>query len=292
LVITDSGLGGLTICAQIVRALGADTASPDVRITYVNAWPEEGRGYNSLPDIPSRARVFDRALRRMHHMRPDAIVIACNTLSILYDATAFQKDAPVPVHGIVNAGVELFDAALRAEGGSTLVLLGTRTTVESGAHRDRLVQRGVAPGRITAASCHGLATAIEQEPDGAAAGALIDTCAQAASAAGPMGEPLLAGLCCTHYAMIESRFRAALAKHTGRTIITLDPNVRLVEEVVARVPREARRHSDEGRTPAVEVISKVTLTAAQRSGIGRIIGRASPSTARALHEYRHVPDLF
>jgi hypothetical protein len=40
------------------------------------------------------------------------------------------------------------------------------------------------------------------------------------------------------------------------------------------------------------VISKVTLTAAQRSGIGRIIGRASPSTARALHEYRHVPDLF
>ena len=69
LVVTDSGLGGLSICAALERRLRLD-GGRRVRITYVNAWPFEGRGYNDLPDIAARAAVFDRALD------PDGLVVA------------------------------------------------------------------------------------------------------------------------------------------------------------------------------------------------------------------------
>jgi glutamate racemase len=296
LVITDSGLGGLSICAHLERALGS-TASRSIRLTYVNAWPEEGRGYNSLPDAPSRARVFDRALRSMIGMRPDAIVIACNTLSILYELTEFRRAAPVPVYGIVEAGVALFEEALHAHPGGSLVVLGTRTTVESGVHRDRLVQRGIAPERIAGVSCHGLAAAIEQGPGSEAVGTLIDACARSAGAMAPPGEPLIAGLCCTHYSMVEDRIRAAIAASTGRTVITLDPNTRLVEDLTGRFPVRAASEKvpDQAAGPGratVEVISKVALSHAQREGIGSLVRQVSPATARALADYRHAPDLF
>jgi glutamate racemase len=141
-------------------------------------------------------------------------------------------------------------------------------------------------------ACHGLATAIEQGPDSSAVTALLDTCARAASVAGPLGEPVFAGLCCTHYGMIQAQIHASLTQHTARGVITVDPNERLVEEVVGRVRGEVPAPTVEARTPSVRVISKVELKAAQRSGIGHIVQRVSPATARALDEYQHVPDLF
>lgn len=293
LVITDSGLGGLNVSARLERALRDTPPAPGIRLTYVNAWPETGRGYNSLPDMASRASVFDSALRRMREMGPDAIVIACNTLSIIYEATEFRRDPGVPVQGIVDAGVRLFEEALDAEPASTLLILGTRTTVESGAHRNRLVLRGIDPGRISGASCHGLATAIEEGPERPEVAALIDTCMQAAAASAGSGEPLFAGLCCTHYEMVEDRIRGALAAHTGRLVGTLDPNARLVEDISARLPRQGRMAKpDSGNGISVEVISKIALSAAQRRAIGAVIERVSPATAHALQNYRHVPDLF
>lgn len=294
LVITDSGLGGLTVFAQLERALRAAGRSRSTRLTYVNAWPEQGRGYNSLPDLASRARVFDLALDRMLDMRPDAIVIACNTLSIVYEQTVFRRSASVPVHGIVDAGVNLFAEALAAEPDSALVVLGTRTTVDSGAHRDRLVRRGFAATRIAGASCHGLATAIEQGPDREDVRGLVEACARAAADAAPAGEPLFAGLCCTHYSLVEDGLRAALAACSSRTVGTLDPNTRLVEQLTARfaTPAASGPSAGPGEPVSVEVISKVQLNDAQRAAIGGIVEPISPPAARAIAGYRHVPDLF
>ncbi|HSP90980.1 MAG TPA: hypothetical protein VLN08_08735, partial [Vicinamibacterales bacterium] len=78
IVVTDSGLGGLSICALLEQGLRAAGPARAVRLTYVNAWPFEDRGYNDLPDEHERARVFDLALSRMAQMEPDRILIACN----------------------------------------------------------------------------------------------------------------------------------------------------------------------------------------------------------------------
>jgi glutamate racemase len=283
LVITDSGLGGLSICAAIEKAGG------HARLTYVNAWPEAGAGYNDLPDMAARARVFDRALDAIRAMRPDLILIACNTLSIVYEHTAFRTAGAVPVQGIVDGGVELFREALTAGPAGTLVLIGTRTTIDSGVHHTRLVERDIDAARIGAASCHGLATAIERGPDSDTTAELIQTCASRAAAAAPPGDPLFVGLACTHYGLVADRIAAALTAHAERNVVPLDPNARMVEDVVARV---AASPPDAGAAPRVEVISKVELPEAQREVVARFLEPVSPTTAAALRDYSHVPDLF
>jgi glutamate racemase len=303
IVITDSGLGGLSICAALEKNLREARPAGSVRLTYVNAWPFEDRGYNDLPDMAARARVFDRALIHMSAMRPDRILIACNTLSILYPHTTFSRNAPVPVQGIVDAGVDLFVDALNAHPASSMVLLGTKTTIESGVHRDSLVHRGVDPARIAAISCHGLAGAIEKNVDGPVVSDLIDVCASNAAEAALPGSPLFAGLCCTHYAYVAARLVETLARRSGRRVRALDPNLRLVGNLMSGVDVLVGRADGEGAAGGrradhtrgeitVELISKVELDESARRGIAQLVEPVSPVTARALSSYACVPDLF
>jgi len=129
LVITDSGMGGLSICADIVKGLQARRAYRSVAVTYFNAWPEQNRGYNLLPGMAERIRVFERALDAMLRFEPDRILIACNTLSALYPDTPFSRKAPVPVTDIIGFGVEQMHAYLCAKADSRVILLGTPTTI-------------------------------------------------------------------------------------------------------------------------------------------------------------------
>ncbi len=283
LVITDSGLGGLAVCAAAERALGC-------RLTYVNAWPEQTSGYNDLPDIRSRAQVFDRALAAMAALRPDRIVIACNTLSIVYEHTAFSRSPAVPVLGIVEAGVDLFFATLTAQPSASAVLVGTRTTIESGAHRNGLIDRGIAPGRIAAVACHGLAKAIETDFGGESVAGFIERCTRSAAESAPPGEPLYLGVCCTHYTYVRDELAAALERHSGRRVRVLDPGDRLVEEIVRGGGAELAPPGD--ARPRVTVISKVEMDDRKRRTMAARVEAVSPATAAALLAYTRVPDLF
>lgn len=283
LVITDSGLGGLSVCAGIARG----RAGSATRITYVNAWPEEGRGYNDLPTITARAAMFDRALASMAARDPDAVLIACNTLSIVYESTAFRTREPIPVSGIIDSGVELFVESLSAQPDSAVVLLGTRTTIESGVHRARLVARGVAAHRIAGVACHGLAAAIERDPGSDGTASLIESCTGEASQVAPPGTPLLAGFCCTHYTLVGDRLRDAVAQKTGRPVLALDPNARMVRDTLS----EIANRREPGRV-SVEVVSKVRIDQSSREAVAALIEPVSAETAAALREYIHVPNLF
>lgn len=286
-MITDSGLGGLSACASLERALRT-SGQAGLDITYVNAWPAQDHGYNDLPDADARARVFDRALDAIAALRPDLILIACNTLSILYERTAFRSTTAIPVQGIIDAGIELFSEALAAEPASAIVLLGTRTTIESGVHRERLAARGVSAERIAAVACHGLATAIERGPSSPKTDAMIDECAERAASAATHGDPLFVGLCCTHYGLVAERIGAALAEKTGRLVGPLDPVDTLVRAVL---PRLAGRHG--GANPvSVRVISKVALDEEQRNGVAQLLEPISPATAAALRAFERIPELF
>jgi len=294
LVVTDSGLGGLAICADLERRLrtGDDgqaagaAGAGRVHLTYVNAWPFEGRGYNDLPDLAARAGVFDRALDRMASWQPARVLIACNTLSIIYGHTAFSRAPRCPVDGIIDAGVRLFAEAMATEPSAGLILLGTKTTIESGVHAAALVDAGVDPHRIRAVHCHGLAGAIERDPHSAEVADLIAGCAARVRASEPGGVPLYAGLCCTHYGYVADRIRAALEAALRRPIETLDPNLRMLDQVRAQPGGSAR--SD----VSVEVLSKVSLGDAARHAIAGLVAPVSPATAQALLSYAHVPDLF
>jgi glutamate racemase len=291
IVVTDSGLGGLSICAGIERNLRLEAPPFPVRLTYVNAWPSETFAYNDLPDVGARAEVFDRALGAIAALEPDRIVIACNTLSILYPHTRFSRSPAAPVLGIIDAAVSMFREAMAGAPDAHLVLVGTKTTIESEEHRSRLIAGGVPPTHVTGHHCHGLAGAIEKDPDAARVAELIDSCAAGASAGAPATGPLFLGLCCTHYTYVAERLRTAMAGHAGRDVRVLDPNQRLAEQV-------APVRNANGRTPSpaadisVSVISKVGLTDDAVGGIGRLVRSTSPATAAALLSYRRHPELF
>ncbi len=285
LVITDSGLGGLSICAELARRLALRGVG--ARLTYVNAWPEDGCGYNDLPDMAARAAVFDRVLEALVALGPDRVAIACNTLSIVYEHTRYAAAPRVPVEGIIDAGVRLFATALAERAGASLLLLGTRATIESGAHRNRLVAAGIEPSRLAGIPCHGLATAIERDVHGPRVGDLISHCAAASGAAGLNGSPVYVGLCCTHYGYVARRLTEAIASATDRPALPLDPNTRLVD-ALERLPDAA----PEPGPVSVEILSKIRLDDRTRAGVSSLVEPVSPVTARALEHYAHLPDLF
>jgi len=300
IVVTDSGLGGLSICASLERRLRGLPAPAGTRLTYVNAWPDERHGYNDLPDMKARANVFDRALSAIDRLVPDAIVIACNTLSVVFEHTERRRLAgAAPVLGIIDSGVDLFREALEADPMSAIALMGTKTTIESGVHRERLVGLGIDPGRLAPVACPGLARAIETDPGSSTVDDLVEKCASQAAASVPPRGPLFAGLCCTHYGYVAADIGAALSRKTGREVTTLDPNERMVDLVVAalgggsvQVTGELVDSTNSQVPIAVEVVSKVVLEERKRRGVAALVEDVSPTTARALISYSHVPALF
>jgi len=290
IVLTDSGLGGLSICAGLEKQLRGASGIPSTRLVYVNAWPDSRHGYNDLPDAASRAAVLDKALTAMMGFRPGLILIACNTLSVLYELTEFGRAPAVPVAGIIDEGVDIFHEALARDPGSMLLLFGTRTTIESKEHVRRLVQKGIDAQRVFTTACHGLAGAIDKDPDSPALAGLVDECVSRTLQGRKVEGTLYAGLCCTHYSYVADIFRRSLERRTGAKVKVLDPNEHLVTSLTAGM--ENRRPEDAEADITVEVISKVELSEAQRRAVARRLEPVSGLTARALVEYTRLPELF
>ena len=314
-LLADSGLGGLAVCAALERSLRAFSGC-SLRLTYFNAAPDTQQGYNDQPDTPARAALLDRALSAMEALQPDRIVLACNTLSVLYEHTAHARRGADRIKGIVTgileAGLRLFTGALAADPGGALLLLGTRTTIDSGIHRKRLLGLGLAPERIGAISCHGLARAIEAEPSGPEVRRLLEACVDALPALGLRGERLYAGLACTHYGYAGQAIAEALRAAAGLPVRILDPNEALAEEVAEEIlaassaaavsagggsPAGGRNPADYRRRAgrpeiSVGVLSKVALGEPSRRAIAGRLDPVSVLTARALLSYTCDPDLF
>ncbi len=302
-LLADSGLGGLAVCAALERSLRARPCR-GLRLTYLQRRPGGQRGYNDRPDTPARAALLDRALSAMEALQPDRIVLACNTLSVLYEHTAHARRgagrgrATGIVTGILEAGLRLFAGALSADPGGALLLLGTRTTIDSGIHRKRLLGLGLAPERIGAISCHGLARAIEADPSGPEVRRLLEACLEALPALGLRGERLYAGLACTHYGYAGPAIAEALQGAAGLPVRLLDPNEALAAEVAAEVAEEflaagsAAALSAGGPGITVRVLSKVALEEPSRRAIAGRLDPVSVLTARALLSYTCDPDLF
>jgi len=290
IVLTDSGLGGLTICARLEKRLRRASGIPSIRLVYMNAWPDSRHGYNDLPDAASRAAVLNKVLTAMMRFRPGFILIACNTLSVLYERTEFSRTATIPVAGIIEEGVDIFHEALARDPGSKLLIFGTRTTIESGEHIRRLLQRGIDPRRVIAAACHGLAGAIDKDPDSPALPGLVDECVSRGLQERNIEGTLYAGFCCTHYSYVADIFRRSLERNTGATVEVIDPNEHIVRSLTSGM--ENRRPEDAEADITAEVISKVELPEAQRRAVARRLELVSGRTARALLDYTRLPGLF
>lgn len=289
ILVTDSGLGGLAVAADIAARLPESGVVRKARIVFYNAL-FDNVGYNGLASESEKDRIFDVVLRAMEkRYRPDLLLIACNTLSVVYDRTPFARKSPFPVIGIVDTGVDLIARRFEKSPEATAILFGTKTTIESEAHKKALVARGFPAERIVGQACHRLAGAIER---GIATeetlGYIRQFVGEALAKAGPAPEPLFAAFVCTHFGYAHRQFSDAFAAAGHPGIELLDPNP-LMGDVIFRPPYLRRYPRTE---VTVEVVSKLEITEQERASIGPLLETVSPAVAAAFRSYTLDPKLF
>ncbi|MBT4290460.1 MAG: hypothetical protein HOD92_24295 [Deltaproteobacteria bacterium] len=157
--ITDSGYGGLTVCADLVHLLKKQQKAAE--INYFNACYADNYGYNAIPDRKSKVKMFDKALVGIKkYYAPDEILVACNTLSTLIEDTNFVKNNAIPIKSIIDVGLELIQKTLSIN--DTVSIFGTETTIGENTYLKHLLAKGWGKEQIEQIACPGLQTAISR----------------------------------------------------------------------------------------------------------------------------------
>ena len=285
ILITDSGIGGYSVAAELYARLKARSLS--ARIIFFNALFDENSGYNRLKTLAEKAEKFDAALRGMARLTPDAICIACNTLSVIYPHTAFAQAAPMPVTGIVEVGV---DALLRRMEGVSqpyAVLFATPTTIQQGEHARRLRQFRPDVQRVEQ-PCPELIKAIEcGDPQDIEA--RIREYVAAAVRQIPAGtNAVFAGLFCTHFGYFQKTFQRVFQEY-GIDAEIVNPNSALVETMLETL---SGQHQHNAQSVTIECVSKTRIAPEAIATLAPLLAVYGDETVAALQAYRHELELF
>lgn len=222
-IVCDSGLGGLNIASRFFAE--ENKAGKICELIYFNAYPSATCGFNKLPSLRSQEEVFRNVLESMKKYSPDLCLIACNTLSIVYNRLSGWYTPSFPVQGIVETAVEGMFQALKKEQNSSLLILGTKSTVESKVYENALIDRGISPERIKGLACPGLATLLESDPAAEEVRMRIaGYAAEAEKLFSSKQEKLFLGLCCTHFGFASGIWKSEFSKVFGSGVKTVNPN--------------------------------------------------------------------
>ncbi|MCJ7753233.1 MAG: hypothetical protein MUP13_01575 [Thermoanaerobaculales bacterium] len=292
LLITDSGVGGLSVCAFAEEFLRTHGTGESVRLTYVNASPENDFGYNSMASRREKLDNFDRFLHIVaKRYSPDLIYVACNTLSVLMADTDFAKNTTLPMRGIVETGVNLLVRDLREFPDSTVAIFGTETTIKEQTYSDLLKMNGIDEGRIVAQACPSLADTISEDLHGLDAQTKINEyVAEAVRKSLLPTTHHLTYLACTHYGYRKDFFAAAFAEHGFRTQI-VNPNEIVVEDLFVS---SGRHEIISGRESFVEVefVTRYRIPETALETISFFLGGIAPKTIQAFTNFTYLPELF
>ena len=288
LVVTDSGLGGLSVVAGLAKALSENSPCPKVNITYFNAWPSLECPYGVMPSQQAKTTVFNSALNGTKAFDPDKVIVACNTLSVLYHDTEFSKSG-IDVIDIVNFGVNDIFEKLEEHPNSKILIAGTPTTVDSDAHRQALIKKGISEERIITQHYGRLAEKIEVNPSSAEVETLIQEFSQEASQKLNLepGTKLFVALCCTHYGYSMDNFQKTLDSLTGQPVEILNPNSSMSKGCI-----EKNQASCTDASINIRVVSRIKIAPEKLEAINQIIAKESQPTAEALKNYELNENLF
>ncbi|AUG81349.1 glutamate racemase [Kitasatospora sp. MMS16-BH015] len=189
IALMDSGIG-LLAAAAALRGLRPDA---DLVLSSDPA---------SMPWGPRpEAEIVELALgcaRAAAELRPDALVVACNTASVhALEALRAALEPGIPVIGTVPA---IKPAA--AAGGSVAIWATPATT--GSAYQRGLIREFGGSAAVTEVACPGLADAVERGDAAAVEAAVADAAART-----PAGTSALV-LGCTHYELVAEVIRAAV----------------------------------------------------------------------------------
>ncbi len=290
ILVTDSGLGGLSVAADLAARLPESGLFQRVRIVFFNSLFHERGGYNSLRTEAERIRIFNEALNAMaQKYHPDLLLIACNTLSVIYQKTPFYQKARFPIIGIVETGVDLIAEEFDQNPEAKVIIFATRTTIESNAHKNLLLKRGYAENRIIGQACHKLAGAIERGYDSEETIEYIRKYVfEALEKLKDHSQPLFASLNCTHFGYAIQQFKDVFASAGYAGIKIIDPNPKMAD-IIFQSPY---LHRYPRTKISIEVVSKTEITPEEINSLAKLLQQVSPATSQAFANYRYDPELF
>jgi glutamate racemase len=195
ILVFDSGVGGLTVYREIVKA------RPDAAYTYLA--DDAGFPYGNQPETVLIARIIDVVGEAIAEHKPDLVVVACNTASTLALADLRARFS-VPFVGTVPA----IKPACAQSTTKSISVLGTQATV-SREYTRALIREFAAGCEVALIGSSHLASYAEAELAGepvadAAIKEEISGCFIEAD--GRRTDTVV--LACTHYPLLLDRFKA------------------------------------------------------------------------------------
>lgn len=211
----DSGIGGLTVLRELMRALPKETffyVGDTARVPYGTKSPQTIRRYAS--------EIAGFLLRK----RVKALVVACNSASAA--ALGSLKKSPVPVIGVIEPGAR---AAVAATKRRKIGVIGTKATISSGAYH-RAIKRIQPRIRIWGKACPLFVPLVEE-------GRLNDPITR--RVINDYLKPLKKGgvdalvLGCTHYPLLKRAIWSVLGRRI-RLIDSAEETARAVRTMLIR----------------------------------------------------------
>lgn len=288
IVITDSGLGGLSVVAEFEKRLRKFPIFNNVELMFFNSLYSSEYGYNSLHNFSEKVRIFNNALNSIEqNYNPDLILIACNTLSVVFPHTEFSQNPKMDVKGILESSVDLFKNRIQNDD-DKIILFGTPTTINSDVYKNELINFGVKETQIVNQACPDLESEIQRNPNSDKTHNSISKFVKdALDSINSIPQKIYAGFCCTHYGYSEKIFFDELSKQCDSEVEILNPNSKMLDFLFA-APKKLYDNSN----AIVRVVTQVKLKKNQIKSLSDILVNDSPKTAKAIENYEYVNNLF
>lgn len=290
IVVTDSGLGGLSVMAELEKELRRRNHFGNIRLIFFNSLAASDFGYNAIITTEKKAEVFNSSLNSIENLfNPHLILIACNTLSVVYEDTDFKKRTDTEVLGIIDLGIELIEEKLHSNKSSNILLLGTPTTINSNSYKNRLIKHGISESKIINQSCPLLESEIQINPKSNKVKLMTENfLKEALSQSEYLSDKVITSLCCTHYGYSEEIIRKSAEEIFNKEIEIVNPNTKMVEETLQRLKLITKDFSN----ITSEVFSQVLLKDEEIKSLSEIIYQDSPQVSQALQNYLFEKNLF
>ena len=290
IIVTDSGLGGVSIAADLVERINNSGIFQKADVVFFNSSFDNKSGYNKIEKNVDKVRIFNDALNSMQqNHKPDLIMIGCNTLSVIYPETPFSKKTTTPVIGILETGVDFILEKIDSVPDANIVIFATPTTISKGSHKKILIEKGIKPEKIIGISCSDLADKIEEGHWSKATQAMVNQFViEAVNKIKNRNQPLIVSLNCTHYGYVLPLFRQEFENNGIKPYAVLNPNPRMSNFLF----KSANLNRCTQTGTSIEIISKVTIFPEVKKSISELIGTTSPETVKALQNYKQDTRLF
>tara|TARA_B100000945_G_scaffold318211_1_gene322588 strand:+ start:425 stop:1345 length:921 start_codon:yes stop_codon:yes gene_type:complete len=302
IVITDSGLGGLSVCAQLVHLLknfsvpeNNVTPSFDLKITYVNAVPSNNNGYNIMSGIQEQIETFEKIISNtVRLISPDSIFVACGTLSVLLQHLKSPRVQSMRIEGIVSIGIQMLLDSLKNNPKASSIIMATPTTISNNTFQRELLKNGIPKNQIISQSCPNLANEISNDPEGTIVEERIKYWVKKSLQhfKGTSSDHLILFLGCTHYIYYETMFKKSFANEGFKKLTLLNPNFAAAEKLKNYVINDKTINSKSKKSFLINFLSPYEIPDQEKFTLKKLLTPISPETSQALKNACIVPELL